>query len=228
MQHLPHSNWAKGIWADRTVSGDCPPPSHWLTLGGQLPSPNTPCDQFERAERERAGDICRLEAADHEAHDEVLLSCWSGAVCPLSLPALEMRALHAEGKVDLVCRHHDGYRNAVSADQFGEQTAIKIGNGALKDMTLSAELVCEWIDAFPLTAHLSDRVDLISTLHQANLHRSSTKRSLSTGAYWMQMIGHSLMRRWRSTHTHWRITALICTIPSLAKFPQLLCMWGIQ
>ncbi len=49
----------------------------------------------------------------------------------------------------------------VSADQFGEQTAIKIGKGALKGMTLSAELVSEWIDAFPITVHVSDRVDYI-------------------------------------------------------------------
>ena len=44
---------------------------------------------------------------------------------------LEMRALDVEVKVDLVCRHHDGYWNAVSADQFGKQTAIKIGEGSL-------------------------------------------------------------------------------------------------
>ena len=55
---------------------------------------------------------------------------------------LEMCVLHAEAKVDLVCRV-----NAVSADQFGEQTSIKMGKGALKGMTLSPELVCEWIDA---------------------------------------------------------------------------------
>ena len=74
---------------------------------------------------------------------------------------LEMRALHAEDMVDLVCRHHDGYWNAVSADQFGEQTAIRIGKGALKGMTLSADLVSEWIDAFPITVHVSDRLDYI-------------------------------------------------------------------
>ncbi len=51
--------------------------------------------------------------------------------------------------------------NAVSADQFGEQTAITIGKGALKGMSLSAELVSEWIDAFPITVHVSDCVDYI-------------------------------------------------------------------
>ena len=50
---------------------------------------------------------------------------------------LEMRSLSADKKVDLVCRHHAGYWNAVSADQFGEQTAIRMGKGALKGMTLS-------------------------------------------------------------------------------------------
>lgn len=72
---------------------------------------------------------------------------------------LEMRTLSADKKVDLVCRHHGGYWNAVSADQFGEQTAIRMGKGALKGMTLSPELVAEWIDAFPITVHVSDCID---------------------------------------------------------------------
>ena len=50
----------------------------------------------------------------------------------------EMGAVSDEDRVDL-----DGYWNAVSADQFGGQTAIKIGKGALKGMTLSANLVSE-------------------------------------------------------------------------------------
>ena len=71
--------------------------------------------------------------------------------------------LDGEAKADLVsgafvARHHEVYWNAVSGDQFGEQTAIKIGKGSHKGMTLSAELVCECIDAFPVTVHVSDRV----------------------------------------------------------------------
>ena len=60
-----------------------------------------------------------------------------------------------------VCRHHEGYWNAVSGDQFGEQTAIMMGKGALEGMTLSPELVCEWIDAFPITVHVTNQVDCI-------------------------------------------------------------------
>ena len=69
--------------------------------------------------------------------------------------------IQSESKADIVCHHHNGYWNAVSADQFGEQTAIKIGKGALKGMTLSAELVSEWIDAFPITVHVTNRMDYI-------------------------------------------------------------------
>ena len=52
----------------------------------------------------------------------------------LSQYQLEMNALPHEARSDLlsgafVCRHHEGYWNAVSGDQFGEQTAIKIGKG---------------------------------------------------------------------------------------------------
>ena len=49
-----------------------------------------------------------------------------------------MDAVSDEDRVDL-----DGYWKVVFADQFGEQTAIKIGKGALKGMTLSANLVSE-------------------------------------------------------------------------------------
>ena len=67
----------------------------------------------------------------------------------------------SESKADIVCRHHNRYWNAVSADQFGEQTAIKIGKGALKGMTLLPELVSEWINAFPITFHVTNRMDSI-------------------------------------------------------------------
>ncbi len=60
-----------------------------------------------------------------------------------------------------VCRHQEGSWNGVSCDQFGEQTAIRIGKGGLKGMTLSPEMVAEWIDSFPVTAYLSDTMEHI-------------------------------------------------------------------
>ena len=102
---------------------------------------------------------------------------------------LELSTLCEEDKVDLVCQHYDGYWNAVSSDQFGEQTAIKIGKGSLKGMTLYAELVSEWIDSFPTTAHVSDRMDHIYADHIP----CSTRKSLSTVVFWMHMIGILIM-----------------------------------
>ena len=55
-----------------------------------------------------------------------------------------------------VCRHQPGHWNAVSGDQFGEQTAIKTGKASLKGATLQPELVSEWVDAFPFTAMVTD------------------------------------------------------------------------
>jgi hypothetical protein len=49
----------------------------------------------------------------------------------------------------------------LSSDQFGEQTTIKIGKSSLKGMTLIPELVSEWIDVYPITVHVADRVDYI-------------------------------------------------------------------
>ena len=36
-----------------------------------------------------------------------------------------------------------------------------MGKGALEGMTLSPEFVCEWIDAFPITVHVTNQVDCI-------------------------------------------------------------------
>ena len=55
---------------------------------------------------------------------------------------------------------------STSGDQFGEQTAIRIGKGVLKGMALSPELVCEWIDAFPIPVHMTDQVDCIYSANE--------------------------------------------------------------
>src|SRR6478609_6874294 len=120
--------------------------------------------QFERAERE--GDFYLKQLTMERMMKYFFLAGHVQYARYLTQYLLEMRALPSEKKADLVsgafvCRHNEGYWNAVSGDQFGEQTAIKIGKGALKGMTLSAELVSEWIDAFPITVHVSDRVDYI-------------------------------------------------------------------
>ena len=56
----------------------------------------------------------------------------------------------------------------MSADQFGEQTAIKIGKGGLKGITLSPEQVAEWIDSLPISAYVSDALDHCYSPDQAN------------------------------------------------------------
>ena len=117
--------------------------------------------QFEHAERE--GDIFLKQVTMERMMKYFFLAGHVQYARYLTQYLLEMRAHHP--KVDIVCRHHDGYWNAVSADQFGEQTAIRIGKGALKGMTLSAELVCEWIDAFPITVYVSNRVDYFYSAH---------------------------------------------------------------
>ena len=72
--------------------------------------------------------------------------------------------LPPEAKADLlagahVCRHSEGCWNSVSGDQFGEQTAIKTGQGGLKGMILSPDLVTEWIDSFPISVYVSDAME---------------------------------------------------------------------
>ncbi len=101
---------------------------------------------------------------------------------------LEMCALPEEANVDIVCQHLEWYWNAVSADQFGEQTAIKICKGVLKGMSLSADLVSEWINAFSITLHMSDRVDYIYSTYTSEqsaqqLHKVELKHRHILDAY---------------------------------------------
>ena len=133
-----------------------PTDRHWVD---NFLLPTLLIHQFERAEREGVIDLKLLTLQRMMKY--FFLAGHMHYARYLTQYLLEMASLHAEAKVDLVCRHHAGYWNAVSADQFGEQTAIKMGKGGLKGMTLSAELVSEWIDAFPITAHVSDRLDVV-------------------------------------------------------------------
>lgn len=57
-----------------------------------------------------------------------------------------------------------GFWNAVSVDQFGEQTVIRIDKEALNGMTLSADVVSGWI----ITVHLSDHVYFDNTPGQTS------------------------------------------------------------
>ena len=91
---------------------------------------------------------------------------------------LDMRTLDTEVKVDLFCRHHAG---SVSADQFGEQIAIKMGKGSLRGMTLSPDLVSERIDAFPITVYVSHNVDYVYSMY-TRITKAETAQRAETSA----------------------------------------------
>lgn len=118
--------------------------------------------QFERAERE--GDVSLKYLTIERMMKYFFVAGHVQYARYLTQYLIETRALCDVTMVDMVCRHHDGYWNAVSADQFGEQTAIKVGKGALKGISLSPDLVAEWIDAFPITAHLADQMDSLHSI----------------------------------------------------------------
>ena len=78
----------------------------------------------------------------------------------------------AAAKADLVlgafvCRNRQGSWIAVSSDQFGEQTAIKIGKDG-QGITLDQEMVTERRSAFPIGAYICDTVDLLYKEDQPN------------------------------------------------------------
>ena len=134
---------------------------HWVD---NLVTPTLLIHQLLRSERE---GILALSTALHPTSPPVFfIDGHHNYARYLSWHCLEMAILlPAMAKDDLlsgafVCRHKAGSSwNAVSADQFGEQTAIKIGKGGLKGITLSPEQVAEWIDSFPISAYVSDALD---------------------------------------------------------------------
>lgn len=147
--------------------------------------------QFERAERE--GNVYLKQLTMERMMKYFFLAGHVQYARYLTQYLLDMRTLPPEAKVDLVCRHHDGHWNAVSADQFGEQTAIKMGKGGLKGMTLSPELVSEWIDAFPITVHVSEHVDHIYSTSAPgqsvkNKHKEELKHRRVLDAYDRDLI----------------------------------------
>ena len=90
--------------------------------------------QFERAERE--GDYYSKQLTMERTLKYFFLAGHVQYPVP-ARDAPSARHLPAVARRDLVsgtfvCRHHEGYWNAVSGDQFGEQTAIRMDKGALK------------------------------------------------------------------------------------------------
>ena len=94
---------------------------HWVD---NFLLPTLPIHQFERAERE--GDVSLKLLTLKRMMKYFFLAGHIHYAHYLTQYLQEMSSLPSDAKVDLVCRHHPGYWNAVSADQFGEQTAIKI------------------------------------------------------------------------------------------------------
>ena len=83
----------------------------------------------------------------------------------LSWYVRQMENLPQHAKDDLlagahVCRHSDG-GTAVPADQFGEHTYIKRGNGAggMKGISTNADQVAVWVSSFSVCAHLNIAIE---------------------------------------------------------------------
>ena len=119
---------------------------HWVD---NLITPTLLIHQLLRSERE--GDWLFQQLCIRRLLSYFFIAGHHNYARYLSWHCLEMAILlPAMAKDDLlsgafVCRHVGSW-DAVSADQFGEQTAIKIGKGGLKGITLSPEQVAEWID----------------------------------------------------------------------------------
>ena len=112
-----------------------------------LITPTLLAHQLLRSERDGGG--LASTSALHQA--SIALQCyrWTPQQWKVPLVALlrdvSVPACRGQGRPSLRCiclqTHMAGSRNAVSVEQFGEHTAIQIGKGGLKGITLSSTQV---------------------------------------------------------------------------------------
>ena len=135
---------------------------HWID---NLIKPTLLVHQLVRSERE--GDFCLQQLTLERMLPYFFVAGHHHYARYITQHLLEMQYLLPQAARSelmagaFVCRHQEGSWDCVSSDQFGEQTAIRIGKGGLKGMTLSPDMVAEWIDSFPLTAYISDTMEHI-------------------------------------------------------------------
>ena len=135
----------------------------------------------------------------------------------LSWHCLEMAILlPAMAKDDLlsgafVCRHKAGSWNAVSVDQFGEQTAIKIGKGGLKGITLPRNKWRNGSTHFPYqhTYQMHSTIDTLQ-IKQTALARRHTKNNVSRDAMLILMTVDASARNSINVLIPWRSRAMFC------------------
>lgn len=125
----------------------------------------------------------------------------------ISWHLLDMQSIPNDVKKDFlngahVCRHNSGSWNAVSSDQFGEQTAIKKGKGGLKGMALSPNQVAVGIDSYPILAYISEIFENTyeennSLSKTAKYHKEEGKKRITNDNENRQKILQSLLQ-----HSH--------------------------
>ena len=84
-------------------------------------------------------------------------------------------------------RHQEGIWNGVISNLFDEQTAIRIGKGGLKGMTLSLEMIAEWIDSFPITAYFSDTMEHLYAVPADASETRNVPRHKEEGQRWREI-----------------------------------------
>ena len=111
---------------------------HWID---NLIKPTLLVHQLVRSERE--GDVCLQQLTLERMLPYFFVAGHHHYARYITQHLLEMQYLLPQAARSelmagaFVCRHQEGSWNGVSSDQFGEQTAIRIGKGGLKGMTLS-------------------------------------------------------------------------------------------
>ncbi len=147
---------------------------HWVD---KFLTPILLVHQFEHTERE---DNIYLKQQTMECMMKYFfLASHVQCVGYLTQYLLEMCALPEEANVDIVCRTimDTGILFLLTS------LAIKICKGALKSMSLSAELVSEWIDAFPITVHMSDCGLYLLYLYTRAICTAATQGGIEASAY---------------------------------------------
>ena len=176
------------LCADLEVASRHPTGKHWVN---NFIKPTILAHQFLRAEKE--GDWSYQQLILNKMKRYFFAAGHFHYARNLTMHLIEMHHLPTEVRADLdsgahVCKHHEGYWNSVSSDQ----TAIKTEKGELNGMTLSNELVTEWINAFPVMAHMSDAMD--SLYSEESTDNFSQTKHKEEGSKWQKLDSENLQK----------------------------------
>ena len=172
------------IYAYLETEEDNPTKKLWVDC---LIKPTLIAHRFIRSERE--GDVLLREKCLKDMLPYFFAAGHHNYARYITIYLHEVKNLPENARRDLiegcnVCCHSNG-APAVSSDQFGEQTYIKLGKGSggLKGISTNDEQVAVWINSFSICSHISLALDEIYTSNPTEVSEETFSEGLDELLY---------------------------------------------